>query len=524
MPQSSAGVEVEGPDGNVYDFPVGTDKAAAIRYFKSKGIGVPKAESDYDKYLASGQPTSEPRPQLKRGIDFPERVGERIKSNIMRPVEATQALLEAGRKGESPLKGFGTLTPEGEKELFPWGRGPIGSVAGPLTAPLRMTVGPFIESWRQDPANLVGDIATGGILYEAGAGEPRAKTVAEARGRTVTAPPTEETLPPEQITAVEKANRGYQAAKAQIERRTGLEATSKEFVQQAYDNLQQTYKAARSALDARWQQFRAGMEGADLDPAKTFNTVEEAKVKHLRGSPASLTQFNNLVRELGIQEFVEDANGQLRAVPGTGALPFETGRVHYSAIGDKLAQGDLPGNVYQALKSVQEGLDGQLTSAADTRGLGKAYRDLKAEEHQFRSDWVDAKSPLAKAHQALDANFLEPRLLGRGNEYITKQLARYRKYGADPNLAGAARYYADEAKAMGAKKLPEVKELPQPKPPKGHPVARATARLIGKVGGGAIGSQLHHPLIGYGIGGELGPALVDKYWPRKPTVGPPPEE
>src|ERR1700684_13292 len=36
-------VEVQGPDGNIYDFPDGTDKAAAIGYFKKKGIGVPKA-------------------------------------------------------------------------------------------------------------------------------------------------------------------------------------------------------------------------------------------------------------------------------------------------------------------------------------------------------------------------------------------------------------------------------------------------------------------------------------------------
>lgn len=35
-------VTVQGPDGNTYQFPDGTDKAAAIAYFKRKGIGVPK--------------------------------------------------------------------------------------------------------------------------------------------------------------------------------------------------------------------------------------------------------------------------------------------------------------------------------------------------------------------------------------------------------------------------------------------------------------------------------------------------
>ena len=36
------GVEVEGPDGNTYEFPDGTDKTAAVAYFKKRGIGVAK--------------------------------------------------------------------------------------------------------------------------------------------------------------------------------------------------------------------------------------------------------------------------------------------------------------------------------------------------------------------------------------------------------------------------------------------------------------------------------------------------
>jgi len=39
------GVEVTGPDGQEYEFPDGTDKAAAISYFKKKGIGAAKAAS-----------------------------------------------------------------------------------------------------------------------------------------------------------------------------------------------------------------------------------------------------------------------------------------------------------------------------------------------------------------------------------------------------------------------------------------------------------------------------------------------
>jgi hypothetical protein len=234
--------------------------------------------------------------------------------------------------------------------------------------------------------------------------------------------------------------------------------------------------------------------------------------------------FNNLAKELGIQEFMDEPNGTLKAIPGTGELPFDTARVHYSAVGDKLAQGNLPGNVYQALKAVEQGLDKQLTKAAETKNLGKDYTALKAEEHQFRTDWTDAKSPLAKAYKALDANYLEPIVRGRGNDYITKQLERYRQYGAQPHLPLAARRFAEEASTI-TKKVPEVRELPKPKTPvpaKGT-LGRKAARIGGKLVGGTVGGAVGHPFLGYATGGEVGAELYDRI-KRPKTVPEPPDE
>src|SRR5215469_10781837 len=41
-------VTVEGPDGNNYEFPDGTDKTAAVAYFKKKGITGASAPADED--------------------------------------------------------------------------------------------------------------------------------------------------------------------------------------------------------------------------------------------------------------------------------------------------------------------------------------------------------------------------------------------------------------------------------------------------------------------------------------------
>jgi hypothetical protein len=237
---------------------------------------------------------------------------------------------------------------------------------------------------------------------------------------------------------------------------------------------------------------------------------------------------------MGIQEFMEGDGGALKAIPGSGKLPFDTARVHYSAIGDKLAQGNLPGNVYQALKAVEDGLDKQLTQAAESRNLGKDYTELKANESQFRKDWVDPKSPLARAYKALDENFLEPHVMGRGTDYLTKQLERYRQYGAEPDLPLSARRMMEESKAIKAKPgvpegtvptKPTLKEVPRPKPapPKASKLARATGRVAGKIIGGTIGSKLGHPLVGYGIGGELGTEAAEGL-ARPRTVPEPPDE
>jgi hypothetical protein len=376
-----------------------------------------------------------------------------------------------------------------------------------------------------DPVRESVPNAVMGMVPEAAEGLEEGR-VATPRGRTVPEPPKVDTLPPEQTEAIDKANRTYKDAKSQVEKREGLEAASKSMVQKTYENLHATHDAARGALDQQWGAFRQGMEGAELDPIEAFNNIEAAKAKYLKGSPASLTVFNNLVHEMGIQEFMggEGKGEPIKPVAGSGALPFDTARVHYSAIGDKLAQGNLPGNVYQALKAVQEGLDKQLTGAAESRKLGDVYTKLKANEHQFRSDWVDPKSPLARAYKSLSPAFLEQHVLNPAKgEYISSQLKRYTEHGAQPHLPLAAKRFASEAAAI-TKKVPEVKELPKVKEStaKGG-IGRAAARLTGKIVGGTVGSKVGHPLLGYGAGGEAGSALYDRVTKRRPTVPPPPE-
>ena len=73
-------VSVQGPDGNTYQFPPGTDKTAAIAYFKKKGIGAPDLKTgagmqEKAQAQARAKSTSMPMktsalPEIVKGVGY----------------------------------------------------------------------------------------------------------------------------------------------------------------------------------------------------------------------------------------------------------------------------------------------------------------------------------------------------------------------------------------------------------------------------------------------------------------------
>jgi hypothetical protein len=467
------------------------------------------AATAYDKYLASGAPTKIERPK-------PSGIKEAFQTLVEEPAKAIGRLSAPNvvgsfleKKGvpmgllpsfirpsglpsgsEAMTTGLMTMIPEGEAErggMFEAeARAPKMQKAMPEPPLLPEQQAKYTESLDKANEKFAADSAK----YQKGLADAATERKRGFQG--------------------EPGGPQFEAEKA-ANRKAALSRGSETYTKLTHDNLQSVYKAARGSLDQRWGDFRKQMEGAELDAGKAFNMVEEAKNKYLKGSPASLSVFNNLIREMGVQDFVDEQTGQLRAVPPSGALPFDTGRVHYSAIMDKLAGGGLPGNVFQALRAVAQGLDKQLTDAADVRGMGKVYGSLKADEHQFRSDWTDAGSPLAKAYKAKDHNYLAPQLTGKGSDILMRQLSRYQRYGAKPYLPAAARRMATEAEAVKVPKAkptkgltvkrPELEPVPRPEPKTkvgGLPWGR---RMVGRTIGGAVGGTAAHAV---GIPGFIG--------------------
>jgi len=366
--------------------------------------------------------------------------------------------------------------------------------------------------------------------------------------------------------------------KAEVESRDAAQRAQtlakgvKDTVKSVYDNLKQTYETGRKALNGRWSVWNKDVAGISRDPKGVFDAIEEAKAKQLRGAPGSLPEFNNLLHELGVQEFETAPDGTKQAVPGQSPIPIETLRAHYSAVARRIIKGGLPGNMYHALEDVRAALDKQIvdgikdrmanqhplytaSGGAPIRDLVSEYEALKADEGQFLTDWEGkikvgkhrVKSPLSMAFEQLDPNYLEPKILGVGNEYIAKQLEKYKQYGADSTLLSKATQLESEAKAAAKVKVKTPKE-PSAEPPKegvapAKPelphkavpespelksverpeaaarklgmMSKAAAKIVGKLGGALAGSVVGHPMVGWAAGGELAPEILSRIMEAK---------
>src|ERR1700690_2898617 len=78
------GVQVTGPDGQMYQFPDGTDKAGAIKYFKTKGI-TGKSQQPQPKAAAPAAPST-----MDYVSEAASGVGRAVKGMVTYPFEAAR--------------------------------------------------------------------------------------------------------------------------------------------------------------------------------------------------------------------------------------------------------------------------------------------------------------------------------------------------------------------------------------------------------------------------------------------------
>ena len=262
-------------------------------------------------------------------------------------------------------------------------------------------------------------------------------------------------------------------------RKQALDKGQEAYANRLRDNIQKTFQTVKGRLDSRWHSLRTTpikrggsltvLKDEPLSSPAIAETVDVAEKKFLQGSPESIKQFRDLMNWMKADEGMIDTSGGAKSK--LKPITWDEARTHYSALGDRMFSGDLPGNVRQAIRFVRdEGLGKQLRAGAERAGALPQYESLLHDWSNFENDWKDASSvtlgggsPLARALKAPSGATLAPQVLGKTGDLLMQRLGKYIDAGGSPTTAAALRKLNAESKSLPKIKSPELP--PRPKSP-----------------------------------------------------------
>jgi hypothetical protein len=256
----------------------------------------------------------------------------------------------------------------------------------------------------------------------------------------------------------------------------------------------------REEANGKYDTVKQAVVGdAGIPLGEMAQAAKEAQGK-LSGSAESIKQFNELIRK-GAEEGEVQAGGmtvkpgdrlyemlkEQGAFGGDETINFKDLQGYSSEIGRKLAQGNLPGDIYQALKYMKEKIDAAKTVIADRNGVGAQLRDADSFYHDYMDLFYDKDSSIAKVRESVGVKnpgeASNEFFRGNANEIAVGKLKKLRSvYAKDANAIadltqnlGAAR---DEASTY---KATRQQQMPKPPKPGERPGPVVTSTLPNKV-------------------------------------------
>jgi len=195
------------------------------------------------------------------------------------------------------------------------------------------------------------------------------------------------------------------------------------------------------------------------NPKVKVNDAEREARGHLY-NPDSVASFNNIM---------ENVSGKLKM------SDFSVLRKTYSNLNDLLyGGGEMPADLYQAVKTVRDSLGKDLQAAANKVGLGGKYSKVMRDYGEYKDAWADTSSiakggsPIRRILDAEDPAFVIDQLKWKAGDRLIEQIGKYQKYGADKALAGRLKGFIEQVKGMPstAGEIPAAPERPKlPKAP-----------------------------------------------------------
>lgn len=265
----------------------------------------------------------------------------------------------------------------------------------------------------------------------------------------------------------------------------GLEKLDTDF----QSDLKETQERVRKESGAKYDAVRSKVGDAALPEGTLSESVKQAQ-SHIKGSTENLKIFQDILRKhpedspdtipyqgasIPKGHPLYDVLREQGHVQGAPPATFSDLQGYYSELGSQLSKGNLPGDVYLAVRDLHSDIGNMMQTMADDAGAGPDFSDARRSYRQYMQTFRDSKSPIYKAINATERGKSIGALAGKDQTGI-EALAKY-----DPSLARRAntlRDYQAEAKAISSPKA-EPYKAPAKLSSKLEPV-KANTKTIGQ--------------------------------------------
>lgn len=449
-------VKVQGPDGNTYQFPDGTDKNAAVSYFKKKGIGTassqvvsstaagPKTKSLTDRWNDFRDKLTTPTPHGSTSETGDIRELMTDPKAVLREVGTTFSNIGAGGLGVilhpvDTAKGILRTTPPGE--LYDTLRGQP-TAADETGQALREHPLETIEQGIGQAAvmDAAPEAVKGVVKGVKGALRPLVE------GATGTTPRETANLAKETQAANDAATKKIDEAKGNVAKTEALKNKVEEGSKELRGRIETSRENALKEGNSKYNAVNEELNPVEADFEKINNGLEAASEK-IKGSQMRGAQAKPPI--------LEDIGSRIQK---GDSFNYEDLQGYYSELGNELSKGGLPGDVYAAYDTMHDAVGDEMQRIADSKGFGSQLSDA-------RNYWRRMKQTFGKSRPVSDAatktfNKITPEFAKKeALDNSTRMLSHY-----DPEIgrvAGDVSSAREELKGVPkpSKSLPEVKQL-----------------------------------------------------------------
>ena len=245
-------------------------------------------------------------------------------------------------------------------------------------------------------------------------------------------------------------------------RKEALQRGAEELQPRLQQHIQDVHTNVRADLDQRWDAIRSVFKPQPGQAPMFANP--NAIAQGVRGSSQGVSAANV---EL-FNKVVADAFGDSKPA----AMQWNDIQGVYTKLGNRLAKGGLPGDVWRGLDSLQSSIGTEMEDMANAKGIKPQLQSVKKDWSSYMKDFQNTRvsvakggSPLAHSLESPDPGTAVKHFEGDAGDRAVSTLSKYKKYGARPEMAQKYRSVLEDVttapKGGKVKEMPSLKQEPK---------------------------------------------------------------